>query len=95
VIAEARYNHRVNEIFDTYGIIGQSIHVGIVSDTNIAYINDLVQNGELPSEVTIVSDSPGSATDSSIGTAMLELVHDVCPGCKHFFASGNGMEETA
>jgi Uncharacterized protein conserved in bacteria len=92
VIAEARYSHRLNEIFETYGIVGQSIRIGVLSDS-VDYITELVDRGELPNDVTIESESdePGSE-----GTAMLEVVYDVCPGCKLFFAtSWTGMEPYA
>jgi hypothetical protein len=92
VIAEARFSHRLNEIFETYGIIGQSIRIGVLDDS-VDYITELVDRGELPNDVTIESESnePGSR-----GTAMLEVVYDVCPGCKLFFAtSWTGMEPYA
>jgi hypothetical protein len=90
VIAEARYSHKLNEVFETYGIIGQGIRVGVVS-YSVDFLEELVGSGELPNDVTV----EGNVSDgSSLGTAILEVVYDLCPGCKLYFASGLGGKES-
>jgi len=78
----------------TYGVNGGLVRVGVLSDSaeSLAF---LIGSGDLPADATIVADiidGPGS----SEGTAMMEIVADLAPGARLFFASAfNGPESFA
>ncbi|MGC4103417.1 S8 family serine peptidase [Ferruginibacter sp.] len=87
--------HRADDTRTTYGYEGQGIRIGLLSDSynsKGAVASDMV-NGNLPgpgnsagnnTPVTVLADyQPGSDE----GRAMLQIVHDVAPQAKLYFAT--------
>ena len=74
----------------TYGITGDGVKVGVISDS-ADYLADTQATGDLPS-VTVVADNTagevGSNGRSGEGTAMLEIVHDLAPDAELLFHTG-------
>ena len=62
---------------------GEAIKVGVLSDSvdHLSYVQSL---GDLPQGVTVLQDLPGNSGE---GTAMLEIVHDLAPDAKLYFAT--------
>ena len=69
-----------------FGVNGAGIKIGVLSDgaTNLAASQAL---GDLPGDVTVL---PGQIGDGDEGTAMMEIVHDLAPGAKLYFATAFG-----
>lgn len=84
--------HRANEVRNTFGVDGTGIKIGVLSDTT-RYLEQSQATGNLPKDVTIVPGQSGiTPTFQGIGegTAMMEIVYDVAPGAKLFFATAEG-----
>jgi subtilisin-like proprotein convertase family protein len=84
--------HRSNVVRDTFGADGAGIKIGVLSDTP-RYLEQSQANGNLPRDVTIVPGQSGAtATAPGVGegTAMMEIIHDVAPGAKLFYATALG-----
>ena len=83
----------------TYGIDGTGVKVGVLSD-GVDSLAARQATGDLPPTcpqagacVTVV---PGQAGSGDEGTAMLEIVHDLAPGAKLYFATAfNGSASFA
>jgi collagen type I/II/III/V/XI/XXIV/XXVII alpha len=78
-----------------YGVTGQGIKIGIISDSydanGAAAAN--VTEGYLPASVTVLNDSP-SGTDE--GQAMMELAYQIAPNASYYFAaSGESVASCA
>lgn len=72
----------------TYGITGDGVKVGVISDS-VDHLAATQATGDLPA-VTVFSDAPGMSGE---GTAMLEIVHDLAPDAELLF--GTGFPSTA
>lgn len=78
-------SHRANQAWPL-GATGAGVRVGVLSDSaSPATVAALVASGDLPADVTIVPGQAGAGQDE--GTAMMEIVHDMAPGAKLFFAT--------
>lgn len=76
-----------DEVRARYGLTGEGIRVGIISN-GVDNLADAVASGDLPENVTVLSNSEGG----NEGTAMLEIVHDLAPGAElYFHDSGNNI----
>ncbi|GAB0115519.1 Hint domain-containing protein [Acidisoma sp. C75] len=78
-----------------YGVSGQGIKIGIISDSFDANGGAAAQvsAGNLPAAVTVLSDSP-SGTDE--GQAMTELAYQIAPDASYYFASaGSSLQDFA
>jgi subtilisin-like proprotein convertase family protein len=77
-----------------YGVNGAGVKIGVLSDSD-DFKEASIASGDLPPDTFTVpgqSGRPGSGE----GTAMMEIVHDVAPGAKLFFATAfNGPESFA
>lgn len=62
------------------GTDGTGIKVGLISD-GASHYSTAVATGDLPNNVTILSDKLGGDE----GTAMMEIVHDLAPGAQLYF----------
>jgi Subtilase family/Proprotein convertase P-domain len=85
--------HRVAEARNFFGTIGLGVKIGVISDS-VDFLERSIASGELPPDVTVLPGQGGSG--SGEGTALLEIIHDLAPGAKLFFATGfNGIESFA
>ncbi len=62
---------------------GTGIKVGVLSD-GVVNLASAISTGDVPPDVTVL---PGQVGTGDEGTAMLEIVHDLAPGAKLYFAS--------
>ena len=87
VINQADPAHRADFARATYGVNGSGINVGVISDSSRHSSNSIFK-GELPGNFTVLPDRDGiGSNDTGEGTAMSEIVHDIAPGARIFFAS--------
>ena len=77
-------SHKARETISA-GHDGTGVKVGVLSDS-VDALPGLIASGDLPADTVVV---PGQAgiPGSSEGTAMMEIVHDLAPGAKLFFAT--------
>jgi hypothetical protein len=75
--------HRANIARSRYGVDGTGVKIGVLSD-GVVNMSAAVNTGDLPPDVTVL---PGQVGQGDEGTAMLEIVHDLAPGAKLYFAS--------
>jgi subtilisin-like proprotein convertase family protein len=69
----------------TFGVDGTGVNVGVISDSD-DFSEAAIASGDLPpDQFTIPGQSGRPGTGE--GTAMMEIVHDIAPGAKIFFAS--------
>ncbi|HEY9435134.1 MAG TPA: hypothetical protein VI260_27065, partial [Blastocatellia bacterium] len=77
-----------------FGVSGAGVKIGVLSDS-VDFLAQSIASGNLPADVTVLPGQSG-VPGSGEGTAMLEIVHDVAPGAKLFFATAfNGIESFA
>jgi Proprotein convertase P-domain/Subtilase family len=77
-----------------FGVSGTGVKIGVLSDS-VDFLAQSVASGNLPADVTVL---PGQSGVPGIGegTAMLEIIHDLAPGAKLFFATAfNGIQSFA
>jgi len=81
--SEGDLTHRGFDARMEFGVNGAGIKIGVLSDgaSNLAASQTL---GDLPSDVTVL---PGQVGGGDEGTAMMEIVHDLAPGAKLYFAT--------
>ena len=72
--------HKTVNIRSTYGYRGAGMKIGIISD-GVDNIASAVTSGDLPANVTVLSNAQGGDE----GTAMLEIVHDMVPDAELYF----------
>jgi hypothetical protein len=86
--------HRVLEARHFFGVTGDGVKIGVLSDS-VDFLAESIASGELPSDVTVLPGQSG-VPRSGEGTAMLEIIHDLAPGAKLFFATAfNGIDSFA
>ncbi|MBS0449581.1 MAG: S8 family serine peptidase [Proteobacteria bacterium] len=67
---------------------GTGVRVGVLSDSaSPSIVATLISSGDLPPDVTVLPGQAGSGEDE--GAAMMEIIHDVAPGAKLFFATAD------
>lgn len=97
---------RTDTVRKKTGLDGSGLTVGILSDSfgcvstpllpgnPITTVSEDIANGDLPPQVTILSDITSDCTDE--GRAMGQLVHDVAPGASiAFYTAFNGEADFA
>ncbi|MGO8676282.1 MAG: LamG-like jellyroll fold domain-containing protein [Limisphaerales bacterium] len=72
-----------------FGVTGAGIKVGVLSDS-VDYLANSQAAGQLGAVTVLPGQSGTPATGE--GTAMLEIIHDLAPGVRLSFATGNGSE---
>lgn len=85
VVSEGVVAHRADEAVHMFGATGAGIKIGVLSDSD-DFQEAAIASGDLPpDELTVPGQSgrPGAGE----GTAMMEIVHDMAPGAKLFFAT--------
>src|SRR5215475_3032617 len=77
-----------------FGVSGTGVKIGVLSDS-VDFLAQSVATGNLPPDVTVLPGQSG-VPGTGEGTAMLEIVHDMAPGAKLFFATAfNGIDSFA
>jgi subtilisin family serine protease len=86
VTSQGVISHAANKAMAA-GFRGQGVNIGVLSDSASATrVAALIASGDLPADVTILpGQDGGNGTDE--GTAMMEIVHDLAPDAKLFFAT--------
>ncbi len=86
--------HAANQVVPG-GIDGTGVRVGVLSDSALPdRVAALIASGDLPADVTVVPGQEGPSDGENEGTAMMEIVHDLAPGAKLFFASAYAGEDS-
>ncbi|HEY7114332.1 MAG TPA: S-layer homology domain-containing protein [Thermoanaerobaculia bacterium] len=85
-VSEGDVTHRAKLARTTYGIGGAGLKIGVLSN-GVDPLQQVQLSGDLPSDVTIL---PGQAGTGAEGTAMLEIVHDLAPLAKLYYATASG-----
>src|SRR5262249_18307672 len=82
ISSEGDTTHKAALARETFGVNGSGVKIGILSDgvTNLFMSQETGNLGD----VTVL---PGQAGSGDEGTAMLEIVHDLAPGARLYFAS--------
>ncbi|MGI4981089.1 MAG: S8 family peptidase [Janthinobacterium lividum] len=79
------------------GVTGAGIKVGVLSDSAYpARVAALIASGDLPADTVVVPGQAGPSDNSGEdeGAAMMEIVHDMAPGAKLFYASAFNGEDS-
>ena len=88
--SEGDVAHRVAEARNFFGVTGAGVKIGVLSDS-VRFLANSQASGDLPPDVVVLPGQDGiGTTDIGEGTAMLEIVHDLAPGAKLFFATAFG-----
>lgn len=86
-------SHKANLVV-AGGYDGTGVRVGVLSDS-VDALAALIASGDLPADTVVLPGQDGNP-GSSEGTAMMEIVHDIAPGAKLFFATAfNGTTSFA
>ncbi|MBO0719866.1 MAG: S8 family serine peptidase [Blastocatellia bacterium] len=85
--------HRVAEARDFFGVNGAGVKIGVLS-TGISNLAQSIATGDLPPDITVLPGQEGPLDGE--GTAILEIIHDLAPGAKLYFATAfNGVDSFA
>ncbi|HEU0179355.1 MAG TPA: hypothetical protein VFV58_34255, partial [Blastocatellia bacterium] len=68
-----------------FGVSGAGVKIGVLSDS-VDFLAQSIATGDLPPDVTVLPGQSG-VPGTGEGTAMLEIVHDMAPSAKLFFAT--------
>ncbi|MBO0799139.1 MAG: neuroendocrine convertase 1, partial [Blastocatellia bacterium] len=74
-----------------FGVNGAGVKVGVLS-TGVANLAESIASGDLPPDVSVLPGQEG--IDDGEGTAMMEIIHDLAPGAKLYFATAFNSEES-
>jgi subtilisin-like proprotein convertase family protein len=85
VDGEGDVAHNAREARNYFGLNGAEVKIGVLSDS-VDFLAAVQAVGDLPLDVTVLPGQSG-VPGSGEGTAMLEIVHDLAPGAKLFFAT--------
>lgn len=85
VTSEGSKAHGADRARKFYNTDGTGVKVGILSDSD-DFKEESIASGDLPADTVTVPGEDGRP-GSGEGTAMMEIVHDVAPGAKIFFAT--------
>ncbi len=89
--------HEANKVVSNLHIDGTGVSVGVLSDSaSAARVAALIASGDLPANTTVLSGATGPSDGEDEGAAMMEIIHDLAPGAKLFFATAfNGEADFA
>jgi uncharacterized repeat protein (TIGR01451 family) len=88
---EGDVTHNAAKVRSVFGIDGAGVKIGVISD-GVSNLASSQATGDLGS-VTVLTGQTGSGDE---GTAMLEIIHDIAPGAKLYFATAmNGIASFA
>jgi len=93
-LSEGDKAHAADRARKFFGADGTGVKVGVLSDSD-DFKEQAIASGDLPADTVTVPGEDGRP-GAGEGTAMMEIVHDLVPGAKLFFASAfNGPESFA
>jgi hypothetical protein len=84
VTSEGDVAHRADEARTTFNVDGTGVKIGVISDS-VDHLAAAQQSGNVPDDLVVLTGQEG--TGKGEGTAMLEIVHDLAPGAKLYFAT--------
>lgn len=94
ITSQGSVAHAANQVVSG-GIDGTGVKVGVLSDSALPdRVAALIASGDLPPDTTIMQGQEGPSYGSNEGTAMMEIIHDLAPGAKLFFASALNGEDS-
>ena len=98
VDSEGDTTHNAILARSTYNVSGAGLKIGVLSDGDY-HLAASEASGDLPSDVVIANDTngvsqDGPSTNQGEGTAMMEIIHDLAPGAKLFFATAFTSESS-
>lgn len=85
VVSEGVKAHRADEAAQRFGVTGVGVKIGVISDSD-DFKEAAIASGDLPPDAFTLPGQSGRPGTGE-GTAMMEIVHDMAPGAKLFFAS--------
>jgi subtilisin-like proprotein convertase family protein len=85
VTSEGSQAHGADRARKFYGTDGSGVKIGVLSDSD-DFAEQSIASGDLPADLVTIPGQDGRP-GSGEGTAMLEIIHDVAPGAKLFFAT--------
>ena len=92
--SEGDLAHGATAARNFFGVTGAGVKIGVLSDS-VDFMAQSVASGDLPADVTVLPGQSGVPGNGE-GTAMLEIVHDLAPGAKLYFATAfAGVESFA
>ena len=92
--------HQVANARNFFGVTGAGVKIGVLSDS-VRFLEQSQASGDLPPDVVVLPGQSGidptaPFDDIGEGTAMLEIVHDLAPGAKLYFATAfSGVQSFA
>jgi hypothetical protein len=89
IVSQGDLTHGANTARSIFGVTGAGIKIGVLSDS-VDHLTNSQALGELPTNVTVLAGQEGSGQGE--GTAMLEIIHDLAPDAKLYFATAFGSE---
>lgn len=92
VISEGDTAMRVEEARNFFGVSGAGVKVGVLS-AGVLLLQKSIASGDLPPDVTVLPGQEGPVNNPE-GTAMLEIIHDLAPGAKLYFATATTSIES-
>ena len=85
-VSEGDVAHLADQARRRYRVDGSGIGIGVLSD-GIDSLAERQATGDLPADITVLPDQEGEGDE---GTAMLEIVHDLAPGARLYYATAFG-----
>ena len=91
-VSEGDKAHAADRARRFFGVDGTGATVGVLSDSN-DFQEQAIASGDLPPDTTALEGQDGRP-GAGEGTAMMEIVHDLAPGAKLFFATAFNSPES-
>lgn len=85
VVSQGVHAHQADQALQQFGATGAGVKVGVLSDSD-DFKEASIATGDLPPDTFTVPGQDGRPGGGE-GTAMMEIVHDMAPGAKIFFAT--------
>jgi hypothetical protein len=82
-ISEGDRTHEADRARGAFNTDGTGVKIGVLSD-GAAGIAEAQARGDLPPDVVLLTGQAGTGGE---GTAMMEIIHDLAPGAKLYFAT--------
>jgi subtilisin-like proprotein convertase family protein len=90
--SEGGIAHGADRARKFYAADGTGVKVGVLSDSD-DFKEESIASGDLPADTVTIPGQDGRP-GSGEGTAMLQIVHDIAPGAKLFFATAFNSPES-